>query len=1063
MKTQISRESYDSEKRYSGVYQQQGRMLTDADWNNLVEIVKHRLDDALTDVVGSGTPRHRKLAIVDDGGLKIKPGHLYADGVIAHLPGQPGQTINYDAQADLTSPRAIPANCIIYADVWERSVTALEDGALMDSALHGADTCTRTKTMLQVKWCDTGTQPDQLPKSGDAELTVTIREGITAPDDCDPCASEISVDSRTGNELFRLEVHDVLYQGNDPTQQVEEVWLKWSCENGAEQYALKDRDGGDIAPPDAFKEANRVYEFFNTETEQNLGVHPKGTPLPKRGEIDKGYSLPADGKPKDYVRRWDGYCVLTKNLASGNWLITEGHDQTMSDFTTSSEVTLDAASGTLQVGLESIHFELPVNGQELLSGDYWTVALREREIRAELDKKAADPTHVIPALLDAETPHGVLHHYLELATVDASGNLIDDPEEDRKYAFPPLTEMTRLLMAGGDGQEVVPGNALPQPLRVGVANGEWPVEGATVRFHIEAGGGSLSPVNNETDADGIAECVWTPDSTINAEYRVKATLVDPDHVGDASKDMDPPVYFYANLITADQVVYDNPSCTDSPSVNSLLEEELGTSWPDFDGDGNSTVKDVLDALLCKLKADHVPFTDKCENNNLYPSAVQSVGDALRVLCDLGAQHVEYTPNCPSGSDPTVNSLLEASLGGSWPDLDGDGRNTVKDVLDALLCQFKADHIPFTDKCSNGLYPNSVNTVAGALKALCNLSAQHIGYAPGCDYLEAKEVDTVQKAIDALCKRPAGGVDCRSLLRLFGRGVLCGLIPSIKSKRLGSNSSKVNVQITASRGTLVDGRGCVIDVKGVGVLKKQLVGYRKLWKVKEADVPTVGERLMVMRRQPLRIAGGGEIAASRLMRMMSDIRISRVVEGLRDKTFVSHDEISSWSKETTGIRDDNIIAKIVDEIKGRTKTILVPFESTYYLYLAVPKGGNPRLELRGDPPDPIVQLPESTTSAIAMLAMDSGHFALADTSSSAAAAASCQAAQQEVWADYERLSCPQENDGSVCLATVGIFGNKAWVCPDNREQILSPAWRNALEMARRPDICATVASICKGEA
>ena len=53
MKTEISRDSHQPEKRYSGVYQQQGRMLTDADWNELVEIRKARLNAALRGVVGS--------------------------------------------------------------------------------------------------------------------------------------------------------------------------------------------------------------------------------------------------------------------------------------------------------------------------------------------------------------------------------------------------------------------------------------------------------------------------------------------------------------------------------------------------------------------------------------------------------------------------------------------------------------------------------------------------------------------------------------------------------------------------------------------------------------------------------------------------------------------------------------------------------------------------------------------------------------------------------------------------------------------------------------------------
>jgi hypothetical protein len=53
MKTEISRNSHQPKKRYSGVYQQQGRMLTDADWNELVDVIKEQLDDALRDIVGT--------------------------------------------------------------------------------------------------------------------------------------------------------------------------------------------------------------------------------------------------------------------------------------------------------------------------------------------------------------------------------------------------------------------------------------------------------------------------------------------------------------------------------------------------------------------------------------------------------------------------------------------------------------------------------------------------------------------------------------------------------------------------------------------------------------------------------------------------------------------------------------------------------------------------------------------------------------------------------------------------------------------------------------------------
>ena len=51
MKTQISRDSFLPEQRYSGVYLQQGRMILDADWNELTDIQKAQLVNALRDAI----------------------------------------------------------------------------------------------------------------------------------------------------------------------------------------------------------------------------------------------------------------------------------------------------------------------------------------------------------------------------------------------------------------------------------------------------------------------------------------------------------------------------------------------------------------------------------------------------------------------------------------------------------------------------------------------------------------------------------------------------------------------------------------------------------------------------------------------------------------------------------------------------------------------------------------------------------------------------------------------------------------------------------------------------
>ena len=55
--------------------------LADADWNELVDILKHRLADALQDVVGNGSPRHRSVVNNDTTPPKLDWGHVYVDGV----------------------------------------------------------------------------------------------------------------------------------------------------------------------------------------------------------------------------------------------------------------------------------------------------------------------------------------------------------------------------------------------------------------------------------------------------------------------------------------------------------------------------------------------------------------------------------------------------------------------------------------------------------------------------------------------------------------------------------------------------------------------------------------------------------------------------------------------------------------------------------------------------------------------------------------------------------------------------------------------------------------------
>ncbi|MEA2563870.1 MAG: hypothetical protein QOH06_5374 [Acidobacteriota bacterium] len=435
MKTQISRDSFNSDKRYSGVYLQQGRMITDADWNEETEISRRRLDDALADTVTSGVPRDNglKLEAVAGQPLRLRRGRVYAGGVgalVTSTLADPAQPFGLNQQADLPLPDAVapPATGYrLYADVWERAVTSLEDAPqLRDPAFHGADTAARTQTMAQLKWCnaaDPNVDPENLavnPRMGDARLTLTLRSQLAGLDPCDPCAREITIPPRVGNYLFRLEVHAVEGGPKNPTR----VVLKWSGENGAEAHAVG-------TEPADFKGSDWVYEYFTTRTEKHLGVHLAGGIAPLAGQLVEGFPAAApDGFP--FVRRWDGYCSLRRQ--GNQWSLQDGRERGV-DLSTGSAADADGhvafGNNGLGVQLSTLTLDLGLSDQtSFVAGDYWLAPVRE---------SVDEPGDVV---LDEAPPVGIRHSYLLLATIDGTGALTaPDTNRQQRLDFPSLTTL----------------------------------------------------------------------------------------------------------------------------------------------------------------------------------------------------------------------------------------------------------------------------------------------------------------------------------------------------------------------------------------------------------------------------------------------------------------------------------------------------------------------------------------------------------------------------------------------------------------------------------------------
>lgn len=83
-----------------------------------------------------------------------------------------------------------------------------------------------------------------------------------------------------------------------------------------------------------------------------------------------------------------------------------------------------------------------------------------------------------------------------------------------------------LQMIGGDEQEAAAGAELPEPVRVRLVDDEGVGVPGVVSWVVGLGGGSVNPVNAETDAEGFAQARWTlgPEPGVNTVSAVVSGL-----------------------------------------------------------------------------------------------------------------------------------------------------------------------------------------------------------------------------------------------------------------------------------------------------------------------------------------------------------------------------------------------------------------------------------------------------------------------------------------------------------------------------------------------------------
>lgn len=199
MKGDFTRRTFRPEKRYSGVYMQQGRVQLDADWNEQVEIQNTSLRTALSDVIGAhGTPADAAgnasgAFRIDAEGkfLTVARGRYYVEGVLCDNGEGEAEVLDESLHLD-------PGHYVAMLDCWEHHVTAVEDPYLREIALGGPDTCTRS----QIHWKVRLVSAQALAQQG---LGSALRGDVSSGRICLQTLSGGYL--RPDNSHYRIEIH----------------------------------------------------------------------------------------------------------------------------------------------------------------------------------------------------------------------------------------------------------------------------------------------------------------------------------------------------------------------------------------------------------------------------------------------------------------------------------------------------------------------------------------------------------------------------------------------------------------------------------------------------------------------------------------------------------------------------------------------------------------------------------------------------------------------------------------------------------------------------------------
>jgi hypothetical protein len=441
MKADLSRATFDKARRYRSVRMQQGRVQLDADFNEQQDILNHRIEIETRDSLGPvAVPIDNPGFGLTPSGtdLSISAGRLYVDGLLCENPAAT-TVANQPDLPDTASP-VLPAGAsllplppvgvtaasitgvvvfnagnavappdgtyLAYLEAWQRHLSPLDlpvdDTSMREVALGGPDTCTREKTVWQVK----------LLRAGELDAPLTCLSNIAAwntltaaPDGRLAARAEASIPPKTPcqlppeagyrlleNHLYRVEIHD-------DASITGKARYKWSRDNGSlasrvvrwlNDPIANEFEVASIGRDDVLAITAGCWVEFYDDTHELLGQPGPLVPVIRTEgnvvtvDLTKliGHALDQAMFPRNLrVRRWDGVAeIRPAAIASPN----TGWEELAQD-----GIELKFAPGSYRIG------------------DYWLIPARTATAAIEWPQENNKPAFLSPA--------GVLRAFARLA------------------------------------------------------------------------------------------------------------------------------------------------------------------------------------------------------------------------------------------------------------------------------------------------------------------------------------------------------------------------------------------------------------------------------------------------------------------------------------------------------------------------------------------------------------------------------------------------------------------------------------------------------------------------